>query len=83
MLIEVGFLGWVVVISILFILPLWRIADRAGLNPMISLYSLIPFAGLPLAMGLIAFKRWPAGEAPVLGPFEEFERFKERERGHQ
>ena len=73
---EMGFLGWVVVTGILFVLPLWRIADRAGLDPKIGLFALIPFAGVPLAMGFIAFKVWPAGEQPVRGPFAEIERAK-------
>ncbi|MEC9345947.1 MAG: hypothetical protein VYB54_06955 [Pseudomonadota bacterium] len=73
---EMGFLGWVVVTGILFVLPLWRIADRAGLDPKIGLFALIPFAGVPLAMGFIAFKAWPAGEQPVRGPFAEIERAK-------
>ncbi|MDF1722839.1 MAG: hypothetical protein P1U65_19365 [Minwuia sp.] len=75
---EIGFLGWMVVIGILFVLPLWRICNSAGLSPTISLYALIPFAGLPLALGFIAFKTWPAGQSKVRGPFDEFDRLKER-----
>ncbi len=75
---EIGFLGWMVVVGILFVLPLWRICDRAGLSPTISLYALIPFAGLPLALGFIAFRTWPAGEGRVNGPFDEFDRVKDR-----
>ncbi len=73
-----GLLGWMVVVGILFVLPLWRICDRAGLSPTLSLYALIPFAGLPLAMGFIAFKAWPAGERRVNGPFDEFDRVRSR-----
>jgi len=65
-------------VGILFVLPLWRICDRAGLSPTTSLYALIPFAGLPLALGFIAFRVWPTGEGQVNGPFDEFERVKER-----
>lgn len=71
---EIGFLGWAVVAGILFVLPLWRICERVGLSPAISLFALIPFAGLPIALGMLAFKNWPKGESPVMGPFEEFER---------
>lgn len=73
-LLEIGFIGWAVVAGILFVLPIWRICDRVGLNPSISLLALIPFAGLPIALGMLAFKPWPNGEEQVLGPFEEFDR---------
>ncbi|WP_416896815.1 MAG: hypothetical protein ACMVY4_14975 [Minwuia sp.] len=72
-----GLLGWTVVIGILFVLPLWRINERAGLNPYYSLFALIPFAGLPLALGFLAFKPWPNGEHRIRGPFDEFDRAKE------
>jgi len=75
---EIGFMGWMVVVGILFVLPLWRICDRAGLSPTLSLYALIPFAGLPLALGFIAFRTWPTGEGRVNGPFDEFDRVKDR-----
>jgi hypothetical protein len=73
-----GLLGWTVVIGILFVLPLWRIYDRVGLNPAYAFLALIPFAGLPLALGLLAFKEWPAGSAEVSNPFDEIERVKEK-----
>lgn len=71
---EIGFFGWAVVAGILFVLPIWRICERVGLNPAISLLALIPVAGLPIALGMVAFKSWPNGESRVRGPFKEFER---------
>ncbi len=73
-----GLLGWTVVVGILFVLPLWRIFERVGMSPYMSLYALIPFAGLPLALGFLAFREWPNGEARIRGPFDEFDRVKER-----
>jgi|GEM_PF-2888659 len=75
---SMGLIGWTVVIGILFVLPLWRIYDRAGLNPAYALFSLIPFAGLPIAMGFLAFKQWPAGEGRIRNPFDEFDRVKDK-----
>ena len=40
------------------IVPLWMIAKRAGLNPAISLLTVVPFIGL-IVMYYIAFARWP------------------------
>lgn len=41
------------------IVPLWTIAKRAGLNPAISLLTVVPFIGL-VVMYYIAFTRWPS-----------------------
>lgn len=73
-----GPLSWAIVIGILFVLPLWRINERVGLNPWSALFALIPYAGLPIALGLLAFKEWPAGSARITGPFEEIDRLKEK-----
>jgi len=72
-----GLIGWAVVAGFLFVLPLWRVFDRAGLNPNTAFLALIPFAGLPIALGMAAFKDWPKGEAVLRSPFDEFDRVKE------
>lgn len=73
-----GPLSWAIVIGILFVLPLWRINERVGLNPWFALFALIPYAGLPIALGLLAFRDWPAGSERITGPFEELDRLKEK-----
>lgn len=75
---ELGLLGWTVIIGILFVLPLWRIFDRVGLNPATALLALIPFAGLPITLGMLAFKDWPVGSSAVRNPFDEIDRVKEK-----
>lgn len=72
-----GLIGWAVVVGFLFVLPLWRVFDRAGLNPNTAFLALIPFAGLPIALGMAAFKVWPNGEARIRNPFDEIDRLKE------
>lgn len=73
-----GALGWAVVVGILFVLPLWRIYEKVGLNPSYAFFALIPFAGLPLALGFLAFKDWPNGSAAVSNPFDEIDELKEK-----
>ncbi len=73
---EIGLIGWAVIAGVLFVLPLWRIFERVGLSPQSSFIALIPFAGLPIALGILAFKEWPNGSSPIRGPFEEFDRVK-------
>ena len=65
-----GLFGWLVVAGILFVLPLWKIYERVGLDPRRSLFALIPVAGVPLALGFLAFMKWPNGARPVPTPFQ-------------
>ncbi len=50
-------------ISLLVLIPLWRLFDRAGLSPLWSLLVLIPGIGLLIAPAILAFASWPKGEA--------------------
>jgi hypothetical protein len=54
-------------VSFLVILPLWRIYDRAGINPLWALLVFLPVVGLFLPLLVLAFARWPKieGEASV------------------
>jgi len=45
-------------IAILFLIPLWRIFKRAGLNKWLSLLVLIPFIGLLIALIVLAASTW-------------------------
>jgi hypothetical protein len=54
-LIVLMFVGVMISIAIV---PLWMIAKRAGLNPAISLLTVVPFIGL-IVMYYIAFAKWP------------------------
>lgn len=45
---------------LLLIMPLWKICGRAGFNPALSLIAIIPFLGLLIVAGILAFSEWPA-----------------------
>jgi hypothetical protein len=50
-------------VSLLLVFPLWRIFNRAGKNPALSLFILIPYIGFLIVPLILAFTRWPATEA--------------------
>lgn len=52
-------IGYIVVCAIL-IVPLWRVHQRAGLSPVLSLLVAIPLAGPLVVLLLLAFTEWPA-----------------------
>ena len=45
--------------AILFLIPAWRIFARAGLDSALALVVLIPYAGLLIAMAILAAADWP------------------------
>jgi hypothetical protein len=45
-------------ISVLLIVPFWKICQKAGFNPALSMLILVPYFGLLIVMGLLAFKAW-------------------------
>jgi len=49
------FAAWV-----FLIFPLWKICQRVGRNPVISLISIFPFLGLMALALILAFGRWPS-----------------------
>lgn len=57
-----GDLGWSLIASAIIAYPLWRIFRRADLNPFLSLFVFIPFAGGFVVALLLGFSRWPAAE---------------------
>jgi hypothetical protein len=50
-------------ISLLLIIPSWRIFSRAGYSGALSLFHLVPVIGSFIVMAILAFGDWPAGEA--------------------
>ena len=60
------FLGGLLFLALL-IVPLWRIATKAGLSGPISLLAIIPWLGTLLALYIIAFSEWrvtPTAQLP-------------------
>ena len=50
-------------LSLLLIIPSWRIFSRAGYSGALSLFHLVPVIGSFIVMAILAFGDWPAGEA--------------------
>jgi len=55
-----------IVMSLIFVVPVWMIFKKAGKNPALSLFIFVPGVGMLIAGVLLAFSRWPATE-----PFKE------------
>jgi len=51
-------LGQMAAVAVLFLLPLWRIYDQAGLSPVLSLTVLIPGVGPLISLWILAFLPW-------------------------
>lgn len=62
-------IGWAI-LGLILILPLWKIHARAGLKPALSLLIFVPYLGLLIVIGLLAFRPWPAAATgqPRAGP---------------
>jgi hypothetical protein len=44
--------------ALVIVIPLWRIFERAGMQPAISLVALVPVVGLVVAALILAFGQW-------------------------
>ncbi len=57
---EFSIWSWliVLVVALAMVIPFWRILPRAGVPAAVSLVALIPFGALIL-LWILAFKRWP------------------------
>ncbi len=68
-----GFHGLWLIGIIIVIIPFWRICDRVGLSPWLSLLLLVPLANI-IFVYYVAFGDWPAqrgstgGTPPSFGP---------------
>ena len=56
-----------VVVAVLVIFPCWKIFQRAGLNPALSLFIFVPGLGWWIAGAILAFSKWPGVDAPAAG----------------
>jgi hypothetical protein len=58
-----GGLFWLIVSAVIWVVPLYRLLPRAGMNANLAFIAVIPIAGLVL-LWVLAFSRWPgdAGE---------------------
>ena len=50
-------------LSLLLIIPSWRILARAGYSGALALFHLVPVIGSFIVMAILAFGDWPSGEA--------------------
>jgi hypothetical protein len=55
-------------LSLLLIIPTWRICQRAGFSGALSLFHFVPIIGSFIVMAVLAFSSWPNGEAAGQGP---------------
>ncbi len=44
--------------TIIVIIPLWKVHQKAGQNPAISVVTVIPLLGGLISMGVLAFGTW-------------------------
>lgn len=55
------YFGQAVILAILFLYPVYRICQRAGVNPLFSLTIFVPFVGI-LATGVVlSLSKWKLG----------------------
>ena len=54
-----GSLIGLVIYSLILVVPAWRIFQRAGFAPALSLLVFIPGLGALIATLILAFARWP------------------------
>ena len=47
-----------IIVVVLLFYPAWRIFDRAGVNQKFCFTLLIPFVGVMLCAGILAFSTW-------------------------
>lgn len=50
---------------LLLVIPLWRICQRAGFHPALSVLAIVPLVGLAIVAGILAFKQWPAAKPSI------------------
>jgi hypothetical protein len=50
------------VIALVLVLPMWRILEKAGFPPALSLISIIPI-GILVPLFVLAFAEWPVQKA--------------------
>jgi hypothetical protein len=61
---------WVVILSLLQVVPFWRIFQRIGLPPWLSILASVPLVNL-VVLYYVALASWPddrRGNPPLAGP---------------
>ena len=53
--------------AVIVIFPSWKIFQRVGLNPALSLFIFLPVLGWWIAGAILAFSKWPAVDASSAG----------------
>ncbi len=57
--------------ALVVMIPLWRICQRAGLQPAIALVALVPYVGILIVAAILAFARWTGVHAQDgFGPYQ-------------
>jgi hypothetical protein len=54
---AMGFV-WFIIMAVIMIIPFWKIFQKAGFNPALSLLMLIPIINI-IAIFYLAFAAWP------------------------
>ena len=70
---QAGGIGLIImlVVAAAVIFAMWRILQRAGFNPWLSLLILVPPVGGAAVIAMLAFRTWPTGEAAVHSTFQD------------
>ncbi|SET27082.1 hypothetical protein SAMN05216412_104249 [Nitrosospira multiformis] len=55
---EFAILQWLIVSTLFFVVPFWKIFGRAGFKPALSWIALIP-GGILILLWILAFAKWP------------------------
>jgi hypothetical protein len=55
------------IVALLVIFPCWKIFQRVGLNPALSLFIFVPGLGWWIAGAILAFSKWPTVDASPSG----------------
>jgi hypothetical protein len=58
---------WFLIVIVISIIPFWKICERVGHSPWLSLLLLVPLVNL-IFIYYIAFGEWPSQRAPVNTP---------------
>lgn len=48
-----------IIVTVLVVVPLWRICARAGFSGALSLIALIPWLGVLIVGAILSFANWP------------------------
>jgi hypothetical protein len=58
---------WIVILSLLQVVPFWRIFRRMGVPPFLSIMASVPLVNL-IVLYYVAMTPWPVERRPSIGP---------------